>query len=323
MLIWVIGVLAAFALFGIIGGGLVVLTGAQTRVQSRVQQYVALEEAAAPVRVAAVRRRRRADVFEDLDARFGQTPAAQRIATEIERGGLSLTVTELTLLRLGAAVLLAAIAIALVPGFWWLVILPAAVIGAWLPRMYVARRARARLQRLDDQLPDTLSLLAGAVRSGSSLFQALDRIAQEAEEPTREEFLRVVRTISLGAPVETALRGLAERMPTEEIDILTTAITIQQQTGGNIGQILELIATTVRERHRIQREIRVLSAQQRLSAYLLGALPLLMIGVLFLISPTYIGRIFQPGWILILPISIAVLLVVGFVVMNRIARIDV
>ncbi len=323
MLIWGIGVLAALALFGIVGGALVVLTGARTRVENRMQQYVALEEAAAPVHVASVRRRRRADVFEDLDERFGQTPAAQQLAREIERGGLSLTVTELTLLRVGSAILLAAIAIALVPGLWWLVLLPAAVIGAWLPRAYVARRARTRLQRLDDQLPDTLSLLAGAVRSGSSLFQALDRIAQEAEEPSREEFLRVVRTISLGAPIEVALHSLAERMPTEEIDILTTAISIQQQTGGNIGQILELIATTVRERHRIQREIRVLSAQQRLSAYMLGALPLLMIGILFLISPTYIGRIFEPGWILILPITIAILLVVGFVVMNRIARIDV
>jgi tight adherence protein B len=107
------------------------------------------------------------------------------------------------------------------------------------------------------------------------------------------------------------------------MEMLVTAISIQQQTGGNLGHTLDLIATTVRERHRIQREIRALSAQQRFSAYMLAALPVLLVGLLFVISPKYIGRIFEPGWILVLPCSVVVLLVVGFVVMNKIAAIDV
>jgi tight adherence protein B len=213
--------------------------------------------------------------------------------------------------------------IALGPGLWWALLVPGLIIGWWLPRRYLRWAAARRLRRLDDQLPDILNILAGSVRTGSSLFQALDRIAREAAEPSRTEYLRVVRAISLGAPLETALGNLAERMPTEDIDMLITSITIQQQTGGNLGQILDLIATTVRERHRIQREIRSLSAQQRLSAYMLGGLPLLMIGLLYLISPTYIGRLFEPGLILALPCAVVVLLVTGFIVMNRIASIDV
>src|SRR5438132_1091400 len=83
----------------------------------------------------------------------------------------------------------------------------------------------------------------------------LDRVAREADEPSRGEYLRVVRALSLGAPLDQTLRSLAERVPSEDMDMLVTAISIQQQTGGNLGQTLDLIATTVRERHRIQREI--------------------------------------------------------------------
>jgi tight adherence protein B len=132
-----------------------------------------------------------------------------------------------------------------------------------------------------------------------------------------------MRAISLGAPLDVALRRLAERVPTEDMEILVTAITIQQQTGGNLAHILDLIATTVRERHRIKREIQVLSAQQRLSAWLLTGLPIAMVGLLYLINPDYIGRIFQPGLILIIPITGVVMLILAGFIMNKMASIDV
>ena len=178
--------------------------------------------------------------------------------------------------------------------------MPGLLVGQALPGFYLRTVTGRRMKRLDEQLPDLLTMLAGAVRTGSSLFQALDRTAREAEEPSRTEYGRVVRAISLGAPPEAALAKLAERVPTEDIEMLVTAISIQQQTGGNLGQILDLIATTVRERHRIEGEIRSLSAQQRLSAAHAGArCPILMIGLLYLISPSYMGRLFEPGWILV------------------------
>src|SRR5262249_29522212 len=158
------------------------------------------------------------------------------LATELERADLSLTISEFTLIRAGSALLVALIFIALVPQVWWLVGLIGLAIGSWLPRLYLRWAIQRRLNRLGQQLPDILNMLAGAVRTGSSLFQGLDRTAREAEEPSRTEYLRVVRAVSLGAPLESALQNLSQRVPSEDMDILVTAISIQQQTGGNLGQ---------------------------------------------------------------------------------------
>jgi tight adherence protein B len=324
MLIILAGLLVGLAIFGILAGIVIILTSPQGRVNARVRQYVAGD---GPVTVAqspvARQARRHNDLIAQLDARWEQRRTGQALVTELERGGLNLTVSEFLLLRISAAVGVALFLALLGGPIWWLVLLPGALLGWRLPRTYLRWSARRRLNKLDSQLPDILNILAGSIRTGSSLLQALERIAREAEEPSRSEYLRVVRAISLGSPLETALLGLSERMPTEDIDMLVTAIGIQQQTGGNLGQILDLIATTVRERHRILREIEVLCATQRASALLLALLPVGIIGILFLISPSYIARLFQPGLILILPITGVVLLAIGFFIMNRIASIDV
>src|SRR5689334_7012127 len=318
MLIILAGLLVGLAIFGILAGVVIILTSPQGRVNARVRQYVAGEGpvVVAPSTVARTTRRRN-DLISQLDARWERRRTGQALVTELERGGLNLTVSESLLLRISAAVGLGLFLALLAGPIWWLVLLPAAVVGWYLPRSYQRWSAQCHLNKLEYQLPDILNILAGSIRTGSSLLQALERIAREAEEPSQSEYLRVVRAISLGSPLETALLGLAERMPTEDVDMLVTATGIQQQTGGNLGQILDLIATTVRERHRIMREIEVLSATQRASALLLAALPLGIIAILFLISPSYIGRLFQPGLILVLPITGLVLLVIGFFIMNR------
>ena len=148
-------------------------------------------------------------------------------------------------------------------------------------------------------------------------------MGREADEPSRTEYLRVVRAVRLGAPLESALRHMVERVPSEDMDVLSPRSAIQQQTGGDLAHIFDLIATTVRERHRIQREIQALTSQQRFSAWLLTGLPLFIVGVLFLINPNYIGRIFQPTLILLIPITGAIMLVIGGFLMNKIAAIDV
>jgi tight adherence protein B len=317
------GILLALAVFGVLGGAVLVMTSNSSQVRTRMRQFVASDVPSPAASVAETRRQKRADLFAQIDARWERRASAQVLATQLERANLSLTISEFTLLRVGGAVGMALVFSALATQLWWLLLLPGLLVGAWLPRLWLRLTIRRRMNKLDNQLADILNILAGSVRTGSSLFQALDRIAREAEEPSRSEYLRVVRAISLGAPLDQALRGLAVRVPSEDMDLLVTAISIQQQTGGNLGQTLDLIATTVRERHRIQREISALSAQQRFSAYMLAALPLFLTGVLFIISPKYIGRIFEPGPLLMLPCGVVVLLILGFVVMNKIAAIDV
>ena len=317
------GLLLALALFGILGGAVLLLTGAEGQISTRMRQFVASDEPAPVSQAVEARRRKRADLFAQIDTRMKRGVSAQALVMRLERANLNLTVSEFALLRVAAAVFVALVLIVLAPGPWWLVVLPGMAIGAWLPLLYLRQVISRRMGRLDRQLPDILNILAGAVRTGSSLFQALDRVAREADEPSRSEYLRAVRAVSLGAPLEQALKNLAERIPSEDMDMLVTAISIQQQTGGNLAHTLDLIATTVRERHRIQREIQVLSAQQRISAYMLAGLPILLVIILFIISPDYIGRIFEPGCMLLIPCTVVVLLVVGFMTVNKIAAIDV
>jgi tight adherence protein B len=123
--------------------------------------------------------------------------------------------------------------------------------------------------------------------------------------------------------MDSALGELASRMPTEDVDILVTAIGLQHQTGGNLAHVLDIVATTVRERHRVEREIRGLTAQQRFSAMLLAGLPFLLAGVIFIISPSYIGHLFTWGWVLCMPIGALILAIIGLILMRRIASIDV
>jgi tight adherence protein B len=317
------GLVLGIAVFGILSGGILLLSSNQGRVRTRLQQFVATTDAPGAALVADLRAEKRADLFAQVDARLAGRASTQVLRARLERAGLTLTPGEFTLMRAGTAVLTGVIAIALVPQWWWLALPVGLAVGTSLPALYLRRALSGRMSKLDQQLPDLLNVLAGSVRTGSSLFQALDRVAREAPEPSAAEYGRVVRALSLGASLDETLRNLAARIPTEDIDMLTTAISIQQQTGGNLAQTLDLIATTVRERHRVQREIQVLSAQQRISAYVLAGLPILLTGLLFLISPNYIGRLFEPGIMLMLPCSVVVLLVVGFLMMNSMAAIDV
>jgi tight adherence protein B len=132
-----------------------------------------------------------------------------------------------------------------------------------------------------------------------------------------------MQQVALGAEMNEALGGLAKRVPTEDVDIMVTAIELQHQTGGNLAHVLDIVATTVRERHRVEREIRGLTAQQRFSAILLGAMPFLLAGILYIISPGYISRLFVWGWVLLMPAGALVLAIIGMIIMRRIASIDV
>ena len=144
-----------------------------------------------------------------------------------------------------------------------IVLLVGAVIGFFLPRWYVRRRQGKRLNQFNKQLPDTITLIANALRAGSSFLQAIELVVREARPPISTEFQRVIREVNLGLPFEQALENLVRRVKSEDLELMVTAISIQYQVGGNLAEILDSIAFTIRERVRIKGEIRTLTAQQR------------------------------------------------------------
>ena len=143
-----------------------------------------------------------------------------------------------------------------------------------LPRFWLNRRKSGRLNAFNKQLPDTITLIANALRAGSSFLQAIELVVRESRPPISTEFGRVIREVNLGLPFEQALENMVRRVRSDDLELMATAISIQHQVGGNLAEILDSIAYTIRERVRIKGEIRTLTAQQRLSGYVVGFLPI-------------------------------------------------
>ena len=192
------------------------------------------------------------------------------------------------------------------------------------------RRKGSRLNAFNKQLPDTITLLANALRAGSSFLQAIELVVRESRPPISTEFARVIREVNLGLPFEQAMENMVRRVRSDDLELMATAITIQHQVGGNLAEILDSIAFTIRERVRIKGEINTLTAQQRMSGYVVGFLPIGLVGFLFIAAPKFMDPMFvNPPGILGLPAGVIVLLIgavmmfIGFMLIRRIVDIEV
>ncbi len=250
----------------------------------------------------------------------GRTFAAA-LQGDLARANLKLTVAEFIILQGAAAVVVAAFAL-LISGSPF--VAAAFAVGGWfLPKIWLGRRQAGRLKAFNDQLPDTIGLMSNSLRSGLSLVQAMEMISHEAEPPIADEFQRVVREIGLGVGPQDALLHLVRRVASEDLDLMVTAILVQFEVGGNLSKILDSIVTTIRERIKLKGEIRTMSAQGRGAGYMLSGLPIAIGGILLLIAPSYIGKMFSPGPWIVLPVCAAMGIILGSVVIQKLVDIEV
>jgi len=211
-----------------------------------------------------------------------------------------------------------------------IMLLVGAVVGFILPRWYVKRRQGKRINQFNKQLPDTITLIANALRAGSSFLQAIELVVREARPPISLEFARVIREVNLGLPFEQALENLVRRVRSDDLELMVTAISIQYTVGGNLAEILDSIAYTIRERVRIKGEIRTLTAQQRMSGYVVAFLPIGLAGLLFVIAPGFLEPMLDPDvnvagiptGIVLIAIG-GVMMFIGFMFIRRIVDIEV
>ena len=211
-----------------------------------------------------------------------------------------------------------------------IVLLVGALIGFFIPRFWLNRRKSGRLNAFNKQLPDTITLIANALRAGSSFLQAIELVVRESRPPISTEFGRVIREVNLGLPFDQALENMVRRVRSDDLELMATAISIQHQVGGNLAEILDSIAYTIRERVRIKGEIRTLTAQQRLSGYVVGFLPIGLAGFLFIAAPGFMTPMFDnrvsliglPGGVIILVIG-GVMMFIGFMFIRKIVDIEV
>jgi tight adherence protein B len=211
-----------------------------------------------------------------------------------------------------------------------LALLIGGLIGFLIPRFWLNRRKGGRLNAFNKQLPDTITLIANALRAGSSFLQAIELVVRESRPPISTEFSRVIREVNLGLPFDQALENMVRRVRSDDLELMATAISIQHQVGGNLAEILDSISYTIRERIRIKGEIRTLTAQQRLSGYVVGFLPIALAGFLFVAAPGFMDPMFaNPPAIAGLPAGVIILIFggimmfIGFMLIRRIVDIEV
>jgi tight adherence protein B len=193
------------------------------------------------------------------------------------------------------------------------------LLGPWL--VLTVRQSR-RQQAFYSGLPDTLTLLAGSLRAGYSLPQAVDAVAREAQPPVSSEFNRTIIENRLGMTIEDALDGVARRMASRDLEWVVMAIRIQREVGGNLAELLSTVAGTLRERERLRRQVKTLSAEGRLSAWILGSLPIVFTLYIMLTKPDYLMTMTgDPLGIAVIGFAV-ILFLVGVAWLSRVVKVD-
>jgi tight adherence protein B len=317
MALVVAGVAAAAIILIAIG----VATSGGSGISDRLERYAAKPQenrkAAASGQGGVAELIAQSATLNSLNRVVEQRDFGANLARDIARADLKLKPSEFLMIWVGATVGIPLVMLLLSPIVKPLgnplFLLIGGFVGFLLPRFWLSRRKAGRLGAFNKQLPDTITLIANALRAGSSFLQAIELVVRESRPPISTEFGRVIREVNLGLPFDQALENMVRRVRSDDLELMATAISIQHQVGGNLAEILDSIAYTIRERVRIQGEIRTLTAQQRLSGYVVGFLPIGLAGFLFIAAPGFMEPMFDnPPEILGLPAGVVILIFGGF-----------
>jgi tight adherence protein B len=261
-------------------------------------------------------------VVEQVNRAVERQSFAEKIRRRLARADIKITVGEFLIINASATLLGALLGWLIFGTYIHAVACMAA--GLILPHWYVRMKQRARLKKFNSQLGDTIAMLANSLRSGYSMLQSMDLVGREMAPPVSDEFQRVTREVGLGLTPEEALANLVRRNNSMDLELMVTAINVQREVGGNLAEILDIIANTIRERVKLQGEIKTLTAQQTMAGYIITGLPVLLFFFLYTIAPTYMSTFWT--WLpcgLIMGLGSIVMMGIGYYVMRKIVAIEV
>jgi tight adherence protein B len=198
-----------------------------------------------------------------------------------------------------------------------------AFVGYLFPSFYLSFARGRRISRLEAQLVEALSLISNSIKAGFGLMQSLDLASREMTHPIATEIRRTLYDVNVGAATEDAFHNFAKRCGSDDIDIVVTAMMIQQSTGGNLSEILDNVAHTMRERIRIRGEIKTLTTQQLLTGFIVGGLPFAMMGLFSVLNPLYMMPLFTETVGNLMLIAAGGLELFGILVIKKILQIEV
>jgi tight adherence protein B len=252
----------------------------------------------------------------------GNSAFESKLGAKLESADVSLKPAEWLLVHSGIAVGAALVGF-LLSGGGIVLTLTLLLAGAVLPWMYLGIRKSRRQKAFNSQLAETLQLISGSLSAGLSLSQSLDTVVREGSEPITSEFRRALVEARLGIPVEDTLDNVAKRMESADFEWVVMAIRIQREVGGNLAELLLKVAGTMRERDYLRRQVKTLSAEGKMSAYILGVLPPGMFAYMLMANRDYVSPLYTTplGWVML--VSAAMLMGVGAFWMSRLVKVDV
>ncbi|PKM81639.1 MAG: secretion system protein [Firmicutes bacterium HGW-Firmicutes-13] len=271
-----------------------IFTSDKRSIENRINKYVKEEVSAEELQENDNKEKSQISSPRKLLARISRVFASQKISTDLQKELIKADVplrgeefiTLILLFSAGiffsALILLQNVALASV----------FMLIGLVMPKIYINAAKSKKVTKFNNQISDTLVMMANSLRAGFSFLQVMDLISKEMAPPISQEFGRTFREINLGISTEEALDNLSGRVESPDLEMTVTAVLIQRQIGGNLAEVLENISETIRERVRIKGEIKTLTAQGRISGLVVGLLPLALLGILMIINPSYISLLF-------------------------------
>ena len=316
-------VLAATVL-GVVALGSAATSTGGTRARERLQNLFQASALDRPAAGSALREKG-SEGFLGLGQIFLGREWAAKAALDLDQADLHLRVGEYVALRFVMALLFFALVFVLIPSHPVAMAIGAALgaVGYLAPAFFVRYRKQKRLNKLESQTEEALTLVANSLKAGFGLLQSLELAAQQLEHPIATELRRTLHDINVGSSTEDALLAFSERASSYDLDIVVTAILIQRSVGGNLAEILDTVAHTMRERARIRGHIKAVTSQQRMTGYILGALPIAVMGLLSLVASEYMIPLFTTVAGQVLLVGAGIMEFLGILLIRRILAIEV
>jgi tight adherence protein B len=304
--------IGAVLLLLILGAGVALVTGSnQQEVDERLETFVASDAVLDVQEDVTLDDEEQPDMADRIDNVLSGRSFFEPLRERISRADVKLRVSEYLILIVLTALGVAGLAFIFFDGNKILMVV-GFIVGLRFPHMYLNFAANRRMDKFDNQLGDTLNLWVNALRSGYSVLQGMETIATELPPPVSKEFERVVQEVRLGLSMEQALDNMLQRVPSEDLDLVVTAVNIQREVGGNLAEVLDTISFTIRERVRIKGEIQTLTAQGRISAWIISLLPIALGLILYAINPDYVSQL----WAMEEPFVIPQVIPCGYIVLG-------
>jgi tight adherence protein B len=294
----------------------------EKRIQQRIDMLIASQGSTSEADVEIGLTKQFSDTFSGrISQRVRSYAAGQRLEKKLQQAGWDISVGKFLIIAASSSIGAALVGHLLVN--WTLMAALALLAGAAGNFGMLHWKCSRRLHKFNEGLPDSIELMSRALRAGHSMSSALEVVAQQSPEPIGSEFARCAQQQRFGIPFRDALQSLNDRVPSQDLHFLVTAILVQKETGGDLTEILDRTTEVIRERVRIQGEVRTRTAQGRLTGWILSGLPVVLLGVISLTSPSYSQVLFYDPLGQKLLYTAGGLIVIGAFVIRRIVDIKV